>query len=136
MTRFIMVAIIALGAVTAVPTAAQAEEPVAKGEWQKKNFRIDGTWSIVSEGDRYYVVLDDRFKTRNAPDLKLFLSPLSADEVGNRNATSGSVLVSPLDSNKGAQRYALPEGVNPDDFQSIVLHCEQFSKLWGAADLK
>lgn len=136
MTRFIKVFLIALGAVAALPAVTVADEPLAGGEWENTNYRIDGTWSIVTEGDRQYLVLDERFKTRKAPDLKLFLSPLDAGEVTGNNATRGSVLVSPLDSNKGAQRYALPEGTRLEDYRSVVLHCERFSKLWGAADLK
>ncbi|MEM7049350.1 MAG: DM13 domain-containing protein [Acidobacteriota bacterium] len=113
-----------------------AAEPVASGEWSKKSFRIDGSWQIVDEGGSLWVVLDDSFKTKKAPDLKLFLSPKSLAEVGNRNATDGSVLIAPLDSNRGAQRYAIPKGTDLAAFQTLLIHCEKYSKLWGGAALE
>ncbi len=105
------------------------------GTWTKKNYRIKGEWSIVHTEEGSFLELSDDFRTRNAPDLKLFLSPLPAADLANRNAVSGSLLISPLESNKGAQRYKLPEGTRIDDYQSLVLHCEQFSKLWGVSAL-
>lgn len=105
------------------------------GTWTKKSFKSSGTWEIFSEEGKTFVKLSDDFRTRNAPDLKIFLSPQAASEATGRNATDGAVLVSALDSNSGGQVYEIPEGVNLDDFQSILIHCEQFSKLWSAADL-
>ena len=81
------------------------------------------------------VVLDEDFKTRNAPDLKIFLSPRDAASVTGSNATDGSILISPLGSNKGAQTYVIPSSVDVAAFSSIIIHCEQYSKLWSAADL-
>lgn len=106
-----------------------------QGKWTKKGYSIAGTWQIVEEGGRKFVVLDDAFKTKNAPDLKIFLSPRSVAELNNRNATQGSVLVGPLQSPKGAQRLEIPSGTNLSSHRSILIHCEKYSKLWGAAAL-
>lgn len=123
---------LALFGVTLNASQAYAEG----GAWAKQEFKIKGEWHIVEEDGQKYLQLSDDFKTRNAPDLKLFLSPKPASSVNGGNATEGSVLVSQLSSNKGAQRYLIPANVNLSDFQSVVLHCEQYSKLWGASDLK
>lgn len=105
------------------------------GSWTKKSFKSSGTWEIYAEGDKTFVKLSADFRTRNAPDLKIFLSPLAAKETNGRNATNGSVLIAPLTSNAGEQVYEIPASVNLADFKSILIHCEQYSKLWSAADL-
>lgn len=118
--------------------AAAAEESMQaldQGTWTKKSFKVSGEWTIYTENGATYVKLSSDFRTRNAPDLKIFLSPLSAAEANGRNATDGSVLIAPLTSNRGEQVYEIPASVDLSDYQSILIHCEQFSKLWSAADL-
>lgn len=115
--------------------SAQDNGILAQGEWTKKGYAIDGTWTIVQKGKETFVVLSDDFSTKKAPDLKIFLSPESLDDLNNRNATSASLLVAPLRSHKGGQEYLLPAGANWRDYRSIVIHCEKYSKLWGGAGL-
>ena len=144
-TKTFMTALVAFTVATAsAPAIAQAEdaavetagaEVLHEGSWTKKSFKVSGTWSIFEEDGKLYVKLSDDFKTRNAPDLKIFLSPLSASEANGGNATDGSLLISPLQSNKGGQVYEIPAGTDLDSFSSILIHCEQFSKLWSASDL-
>ncbi len=115
--------------------AHAASEMLHSGVWSKKSFKSSGDWSIVKEGDRMLIKLSDDFKTRKAPDLKIFLSPLAAADANGKNATNGSMLIAPLSSNKGAQTYEIPAGVDLADYKSILIHCEAYSKLWSAADL-
>ncbi|MEL7486171.1 MAG: DM13 domain-containing protein [Pseudomonadota bacterium] len=115
--------------------AAAAETVVAQGSWTKKSFKSAGTWSIVEKDGAMYVELSDDFKTRNAPDLKIFLSPTAASAANGKNATDGSVLIAPLSSNKGGQSYPIPAGVDLASYSSILIHCEAYSKLWSASDL-
>ncbi|MEO1135454.1 MAG: DM13 domain-containing protein [Pseudomonadota bacterium] len=112
-----------------------AGQTLYSGQWTKKSFKVSGDWSIIEKDGKTYIKLSSDFRTRNAPDLKIFLSPLAASETNGSNATQGSVLVAPLTSNSGAQTYEIPEGVDLSSFQSVLIHCEQFSKLWSAADL-
>ncbi len=37
---------------------------------------------------------------------------------------------------KGSQRYTIPVGVNPQEYQSVIIWCERFSVLISPADLK
>lgn len=115
--------------------AAMASETLYSGEWTKKSFKSSGTWEIYQEDGKTYVKLSSDFRTRNAPDLKIFLSPLSASETNGRNATDGSYRVAELTSNAGEQVYEIPASVDLADYKSILIHCEQYSKLWSAADL-
>ena len=112
-----------------------AETVLHSGSWTKKSFASKGGWSIVESDGKHYVVLSDDFSTRKAPDLKIFLSPLEADAATGKNAADGSTLIAPLASNKGGQRYEIPADVNLDDFKSILIHCEQYAKLWSASAL-
>ena len=116
-------------------TAAQGGETLYSGEWTKKSFKSSGAWEIYTADGKTYVKLSSDFRTRNAPDLKIFLSPLAASETNGRNATNGSVLIAPLTSNSGEQIYEIPESVDLASFKSILIHCEQYSKLWSASDL-
>lgn len=112
-----------------------ASETLYSGVWTKKTSKSSGDWSIVKEGDKTLIKLSGDFKTRNAPDLKIFLSPLSAAEANGKNATNGSLMVAPLSSNAGAQTYEIPTGLNLAAYKSILIHCEAYAKLWSAADL-
>jgi len=108
---------------------------IASGTWTKKSFKSSGSWSVYEEGGQTYIKLSDDFKTRNAPDLKIFLSPLSVGELNGKNATEGSLLISALSSNKGGQIYEVPAGLDISNYASIIIHCEAYSKLWSAASL-
>ena len=129
------------GFLTATPVAAAAmtdaasQTVIASGDWSKKTFSAKGGWSIVERDGKKFVVLDDAFRTRSGPDLKIFLSPTSADAVTGQNAVDGSLRVAELTSNKGAQEYELPADVDLSAYASIVIHCEAYSKLWVAAAL-
>ena len=115
--------------------APQTETVVHEGVWTKKNFDSAGTWRIVERDGAYFVSLDADFRTRRAPDLKLFLSPGDAAGLTNETAVNGSLFIAALSSNRGAQEYRLPDDVDLSDFRSIIIHCEAFTKLWSAADL-
>jgi len=114
---------------------AMASETLHSGEWTKKTSKSSGGWTIYQDDGKTFVKLSSEFRTRNAPDLKIFLSPLSADEATGKNATDGAYLVAELSSNAGEQIYEIPDSVNLADYQSILIHCEQYAKLWSAADL-
>ena len=45
------------------------------------------------------------------------------------------VFIANLKSNKGSQKYLIPETISISDFNSIVVHCEKYSKVWAATDI-
>ena len=100
-------------------------------KWIKKSHVIQGTWII--ENDQ--IVLKG-LSTKKAPDLKIFFSPLTVSELNNKNAIKGAKFVAKLKSPKGDQRYALPKEMDWSQYKSVIIHCERYSKLWGAAPLK
>lgn len=127
--------LIVLSYVFVVGTAFAQE--VGSGEWSKKTFKIRGEWNIEQQEDgSHLLTLSDSFKTRNAPDLKLVLSPHSLESRENENALRDAVVVAPLKSNKGAQSYVIPAGTDLSTFSSLLIHCEKYTKLWGGTSLK
>ncbi len=36
---------------------------------------------------------------------------------------------------QGSQRYAIPAGINPKNYQSVIIWCERFGVLISPADL-
>lgn len=117
-------------------TAAAAPRVLHQGVWTTLGYEIEGSWQIVEEGGRAWVVLGDDFATKSAPDLKIFLSPLALGELKNSNATAGALLVAPLVSHRGAQRLEIPVGTDLGRYKTLVLHCEKYTKLWGGAALR
>ncbi len=116
---------------------AHAAEPAAanSGNFEKSSFTIKGDWTIVKENGQTIFRLSEDFKTKNGPDLKLFLSPKSVDTVTGQTATQDAVKLSVLKSNKGSQDYIIPTDIDLSQFSSILIHCEAYSKLWGGANL-
>ncbi|MEM7612279.1 MAG: DM13 domain-containing protein [Pseudomonadota bacterium] len=129
---FALILLVLIGASVAPQTALAGDY---EGNWTKRSQTIKGGWSIVETAEGRFLQLDEGFKTRRAPDLKLFLSKRDAADVTANNATDGSVLIAPLKKSKGAQRYALPADLDLSEFNTLVLHCEQYTKLWGVSAL-
>jgi hypothetical protein len=106
----------------------------AFSSWGKKS--VVGSWEMVKEEQQYFIVLGDDFAAKDGPDVKVFLSPKSANEITGSNAAEGSALITEITRFKGQYRIAIPKDVNPDDFQSLVFHCEAYNKLWGTSPLR
>ena len=134
-TALYLVALFFSSSLLAINSYADAHALHA-GEWTTKKYSIKGGWKIVKEDGKHYIELDSAFKTKNAPDLKLFLSKQAIQSTNGKNATDNAVLVSELKSNKGAQRYLIPSNINVADYKTLLLHCEQYSVLWGGSTLK
>ena len=107
---------------------------VDSGAWTKKQYKIKGDWELDVSGDQTIIRFHNNFKTKKGPDLKVFLSKKSIKDVTGRNATQDAVLVAVLKSNKGAQEYVLPANIDINDYDSLLIHCEAFSVLWGGAN--
>ncbi len=121
--------------VAAADAANAQDATIATGGFTNVDMKTTGTWSFETRADGVYAVLAADFKARKAPDLKIFLSKLPASDVDGDNATDG-VFVAALTSHKGAQAFKLPAGVDLASFQSIVIHCQQYSKFWAAGNIR
>lgn len=148
MNTFIKKTIISFGVLATLPgglaipaygaditPASISQTHVQGGAFTKKKYGIKGDWQIIQKDGQTILRLSDDFKTKKGPDLKIFLSPKSVAAVSGKTATQGSVLISELNSNKGGQDYVIPANVNLANFSSVLIHCEEFSVLWGGGDL-
>lgn len=112
-----------------------AAETRNAGSFTEKEKTISGNWSIEQTDGQTRLVFDDSFRARSGPDLKIFLSSKEFSKAKGSNATQQSVLVAELKSNKGSQSYLLPEGLDLSAFNSLLIHCEKYSVLWGGSQL-
>jgi len=124
--------------VTGMPAYTQSSATTADGQYQaffNKKYKLNGSWSLVHRGDKTFVKFSDNFRTKNGPDLKVFLSPISAEEANGRNAVAGSLKLGVLKNNKGGQEYEIPAGTDLSKYSTILVHCEAYSVLWGGGAL-
>jgi hypothetical protein len=82
------------------------------------------TGSVEVHGDK--VILGADFFFDGAPDPKLAFG---------KNGYDASTLMGPLKSNSGASSYAIPTGINPEDYNEVWIWCEKFNVPLGLATL-
>jgi len=123
-------------------TKLWAAAPLTGGEilasgskWTKKSNKIEGRWEVAKTKKGHVIRFGGKFKTKKAPDLKLVLSPLKISDAKNENALQGGKIIAPLRAVKGGQEYLLPAGIDLKSYQSLLIHCEQYTKLWGGVAL-
>ena len=114
--------------------AVKVDETV-KGDFVRKNKTRKGSYEVFERDGQTVIRFADNFKASNGPDLKVFLSPNSVETATGRNATQGSVLLDFVKTNKGTQEYIVPVGVDIANFNSVLIHCERFSVLWGGGNI-
>ena len=135
-TRNVPLTFLCLIIVVTFASFSIAAQPFAEGKWTKKTASIGGSWSILEENGNRFLVLSDDFKTKKAPDLKLFLSSLDLSAIDGSNATSHAVLIANLKSVQGGQRYPIPGDIDLNKYSTLLLHCEKYSKVWGGATVR
>ncbi|MGH1487732.1 MAG: DM13 domain-containing protein [Cellvibrionaceae bacterium] len=101
--------------------------------WGKPS--LQGDWRIVQEGNKTFLELDENFKAKKGPDVKIFLSPTESSNIDGNNAVKGSLFIKLISTFEGKARIELPTGVDLTQYKSLVFHCEEYSKLWGSSPL-
>jgi len=127
-----------MSAMSLSPSYAQSSDTVQEVQNQsffKKKYRIKGSWSLEQRDGNFVIKFSESFSTKNGPDLKVFLSPLSASSLSGRNALNGALKLGVLKTNKGGQEYVIPAGADLSQFSSVIVHCEAYSVLWGGGSL-
>ena len=135
-------ALIAFAALCVIASSGPAGAETLSGKFEAAfssftgRASLKGGWRLVEADGRKYIEFSEDFRARSAPDLKLFLSPLEASAVTGGNATEASVRLGLLKSNTGVQRFEIPADTDLEKIRSVVVHCEQYSKLWGTSPLR
>ena len=96
---------------------------------------IQGDWKIIEADGKHFIQLSDNFKAKEGPDVKIFLSPLASSDITGKNAADGSAFVKLVTNFEGHSRIEIPANIDLSLYQSLVFHCEQYSKLWGTSSL-
>ena len=105
------------------------------GDFVRKSKRLQGSYEVIQRDGQTFIRFSDDFRAARGPDLKIFLSPKDVKTVTGKTAVDGSILLGELISTRGAQEYLVPEGVDLNEFGSVLVHCEEFAVLWGGSDL-
>lgn len=92
------------------------------------------TFYRLADG-RFVLRVDSVFVTPNV-DLELRLSPLVAPRTTEEYQREPSVHVAPFDITAGSMNFAVPDGVDPAAFRSLVVWCPLIHSAYAAATLE
>ncbi len=94
-----------------------------------------GRLTVYRQADgRFSLRLDHFFVSPNA-DLELRLSTLKAPRTSGEVISAPSKLVARMDATAGSLNYAVPAGIDPPRFRSLVVWCALTSSAYAAASL-
>ena len=99
---------------------------VASGSFQagEQNYTGSGTAEIVEVAEDSYVVrFTEDFVVSGGPALSVYLSPTNYFD-------DAALFMGPLLAEAGAQEYRIPPTANIDDYQSVIIWCDEFSVLF------
>jgi len=94
-----------------------------------------GKVTVYRQADgKYALRLEDFFVSPNS-DLELRLSTLDTPRSSQEFANNPSELVVVMDVTAGSLNYAVPAGVDPTKFKSVVVWCKPINSAYAAASL-
>ena len=88
----------------------------------------EGSFQILEEDGERIIEFSDDFASTRGPDLFVWLT--QGDDTQER------VNLGRLQSANGAQRYIIPEDVNLEDFDRVIIWCRAFSVLFSTAEFQ
>ena len=97
-----------------------------------------GRASIYQVGDGKRDLRLTNFATSNGPDVHVLLAQ-SADQNLTKEFVKGDldrVELGLLKANQGDQNYDLPDSVDLQKYDSVVIYCERFHAVFGVAKLE
>lgn len=95
-----------------------------------------GMARIVMEGGHHYLELDKAFSTSDqGPDLHVLLDTTETPPKTYENMGT-YVNLGKLKSYTGAQRYPIPDAIDPSQLKSVVIWCRMANATFGYASLK
>ena len=98
-------------------------------ETPNTSYRLEGSVVLEqTEAGGLQLRFLDTFSVSNGPDLHVYLS--SESRVNGRSVDLGE-----LQTVSGAQTYAVPNSIEMDDFDFVLIHCLPFNVTFGFARL-
>ncbi|NDJ33173.1 MAG: DM13 domain-containing protein [Chloroflexi bacterium] len=100
--------------------------------------RGDGFVDIfkLGEADRYVLFLEDDFSVSAGPDLILLLSANPEPRTATEALQPQHLNLGPLQATSGPQFYQIPEGNDPNEYDSVVIYSESFRIVYTSAELQ
>lgn len=128
------------GETTAEPESPPPEEPpgpvaLASGSFESRSrYTVEGTATVYRLEDGSRILRLEEFSSTNGPDLFVYLTTAdSADSDDDLNRDFVDLGV--LKGNIGSQNYEIPDDVDLDRYDTVVVWCRRFTVGFGAADL-
>ncbi|MEM6263393.1 MAG: DM13 domain-containing protein [Bacteroidota bacterium] len=92
-------------------------------------YTVSGTATIERSADRNVVVFSNDFRTQNGPGLYVYISP-------NATNVSGGINLGNLQATSGTQTYPIPDNLDPESFDHVLVYCQPFRAPFGTAALE
>lgn len=92
----------------------------------------EGTATVYQLADGSRVLRFEDFRVTNGPQLHVILSRNAPDSIFG-DIGEDYVDLGPLSGNVGNQNYVIPDDVNLDEFQSVVIYCVPFHVIFSTA---
>ncbi|MDJ0800535.1 MAG: DM13 domain-containing protein [Calothrix sp. MO_167.B12] len=92
-----------------------------------------GIAKIVNINGKRYLEFNRAFTTANGPKVKVVLH--RRDTVPVKLRARDYITLSALKSFNGAQRYAIPDNLNLNNYKSVAIWCQRFNVTFGYAKL-
>ena len=124
------------------PSSPEPSGPEAvklkSGEFQDQDsfHKGSGEATIYEGPDGSLLLRLETLDVTNGPDLHVFLSPHSDPEDSRDVKSPGYVDLGKLKGNRGNQNYPIPDDVNLDEQNSVVIYCVPFSVIFSVAMLE
>ena len=125
----------AIKAVQTTTIAAKPQSLIASGSFvtTEQDHPTKGIAKIVTVNGKRYLEFNRAFTTASGPKVKVLLH--RRDTVPVKLQPRNYITLSGLKSFNGAQRYAIPDNVNLNNYKSVAIWCERFNVTFGYAKL-
>lgn len=109
---------------------------VVEGSFIDRIHPTSGTAVVLSDGSpQRFLRLEEDFVSDNGPDLDVFLVAGSSADGDAGLFDDDFVNLGDLKGNIGSQNYELPEDLDLERYNTVVIWCTRFGVAFGAADL-
>lgn len=117
---------------SSLPIAITVEPATSSrsGTFQGLNgYTVQGTAVLERTGGEAKVIFNEDFRSQNGPGLYVYISP-------NATNVSGGVSLGMLKSTSGMQSYDIPDNVDLDNINHVLVYCQPFRVPFGTANLE
>lgn len=119
-----------------LPTmSAPGATVVSHGDFYRVDQVGQGTATVYRLADGTYALRFDHFFVTPNSDLEIRFSALDAPKTTDQFVNAPQAMVAALDVTAGSLNFTVPPAVNPRQYRSIVLWCEQLHSAYAAASL-